>query len=175
MTPSKSDVRTLGHSPSEAPPTGAIMKKRATLSVAGLLLLLLLLAAAGYFLWKSREGALPPGTQQPQPVPSPQSAELYAPLLTEVEPADGAVVQGTEAWVRWSASTAAKGRVLWRKAGETEFRTADAAAGDPLLARLTGLKPGETYEYHVETEGEGPTQRSELRTFSVQDGLALES
>ena len=64
------------------------------------------------------------------------------PLLIEIEPEDGAVVQGAEAWVRWSASTAAKGRVLWREAGETDFRTADAAAGEPLLAHFDRSQAG---------------------------------
>jgi PKD repeat protein len=101
-------------------------------------------------------------------------AVAHAPLFTEIEPADGAVVQGKEAWIRWHASTPAKGKVLWRKAGEADFRTVDALDGDPLLARLTELKPGEKYEYIVEQSGEGTTQRSSQRTFTAEAGLALE-
>src|SRR5450432_3277313 len=115
-------VRSAIH-PAKCHPRGAIMKKRTTLLIAGLLLLLLA-TAGGYFLWKSGWGGLPAGP--PQPGPAARVVDSYAPILSEIEPADGAVVQGTEAWVHWSASTAAKGRVLRRKAGETDFRTADA-------------------------------------------------
>jgi hypothetical protein len=147
------------------------MKKRRTLLVVALLLLLALAAGGGYWAWKRGKGNGPP---QPAPAPPPV-VKLYAPLPDQIEPADGAVVQGTEAWVRWSPSAAAKGTVLWRKAGETDFRQVEAAEGDPRLARLAGLKPGETYEYCVEAVGEGAARRSDLRKFSVQEGLAFEA
>lgn len=102
------------------------------------------------------------------------TATVYAPLFAEIEPADGAVIRGTEAWVRWSPSVPAKGRVLWRKADESSFRTVDAREGTPLLARLGPLQPDAKYEYMVEQSAEGMTQRSSVRTFTVQAGLAFD-
>ena len=47
-----------------------------------------------------------------------------------------------------------------------------AAAGDPLLAHLTGLKPGE-YQYTVEHTAGGLTQRSRTRRLTVKAGPAV--
>jgi PKD repeat protein len=101
-------------------------------------------------------------------------AVAHVPLFTEIEPADGAVVQGTEAWIRWHATAPAKGKVFWRKAGEPDYQSVDALDGDPLLARLSGLKMGEKYEYFVEQSADGTTQRSSQRTLTANAGLALE-
>jgi PKD repeat protein len=98
---------------------------------------------------------------------------VYPPMFGEIEPADGAVVRGADTWVRWSAP-ATKGQVQWRKAGETDFRTASTTDGDPLLARLAPLEVGGVYEYIVETRIGEETQRSGLRKFTAQAGLTFE-
>lgn len=95
----------------------------------------------------------------------------------EIEPANEARVRGTEVFVRWRAPAKAEGRVRWRPAGGNgEFAVTPAAAAemadDPLVARLTGLKPG-TYEYVVEHMAGGLAQRSAPRKLIVEAGPAV--
>ncbi|MBI4583751.1 MAG: hypothetical protein HY717_06985 [Planctomycetes bacterium] len=105
--------------------------------------------------------------------PKPAAAKIL-PLLAEVEPADSAAVQGTEAWIRWRSPVAGKGKVLLRKAGEQDFRGFEAmAGGEALAARLAPLEPGGKYEYRVETAAAAAIYQSALRTFEVKGGLAF--
>ena len=98
-----------------------------------------------------------------------------ASLFAEIEPAEGAVVYASDAWVRWSSPLAAKGRVLWRKAGGSRVQTADAGSGQELLAHLGPLSAGSKYEYIVEESDGSQSQRSSVRTLIVKSGLAFES
>ncbi len=105
--------------------------------------------------------------------PKPAAAKIL-PLLAEVEPADGAAIQGIEAWIRWRSPVPGKGKVLLRKAGEQDFRVFEAGeGGEALAARLAPLEPGEKYEYRVETAAGGAIYQGALRTFEVKGGLAF--
>jgi PKD repeat protein len=103
-----------------------------------------------------------------------QPATSYPPLFTQIEPPDGAVVCGTEAWVRWSPSGQAEGRILWHKAGEAEVRVSAATGTDPLLVRLQPLISGEKYEYVIEQSSGDFVQRSGLRAFTVECRLGFD-
>lgn len=146
-------------------------KKRTTLVIAGILAGVAAITTT-YFALRSTDKPQPPHTQTPEP-PAIVASVTYAPMWSEIEPADGAVVRGAETWVRWSAPQA-RGRVLWRKAGAADFITVDANDGDPLLARLGPLHAGEAYEYIVESRIGDETQRSGLRKFTDQNGLAFD-
>ena len=98
----------------------------------------------------------------------------FAPVVAEIEPADGMTVYGSEVWIRWAAAVPAKGRVLWREAGAYHVRAADAGQGTNFLVRLTPLEARKRYEYMVEQSGEGITQRSGVRSFDVKSGLAFD-
>lgn len=97
-----------------------------------------------------------------------------APLFAEIEPADGETVYASDVWIRWSSPAAAKGRVLWRKAGSTRVQSADAGNGQELLVHLASLNAGSKYEYIVEETDGGRTLRSSVRTLSVESGLAFD-
>ena len=97
-----------------------------------------------------------------------------APLFSDIEPADGATVYASDAWIRWSSPTAAKGRVLWRKAGSRRVQSADAGNGQELLAHLASLSAGSKYEYIVEAADGSQTLRSSIRTLIAKSGLAFE-
>jgi hypothetical protein len=80
------------------------------------------------------------------PVPDPRNwADVLALvadghlLLADIEPGDGGVVRGTEAWVRWMAHDMG-GRVYWHKQGEAGVDITPATGEDPLTARLGGLR-----------------------------------
>jgi hypothetical protein len=134
--------------------------------VIALLVLLLFAGVLGVWLWPRPAGN--------QVVPGPEDTRaVQGPPLFDVAPADGAAVQGTEAWVRFRSSVPARGRALWRRVGDANFQATDAEPGDPLLARVGPLKPGEKYEYRVEATGEDFFQRSGLHTFTVEGGLAF--
>ena len=94
----------------------------------------------------------------------------------EIEPADGAAIRGGDVWVRWHGPPGASGRVAFGQTGGREPQlvpaTDAAAPGDPLVAHLTGLKPGE-YQYTVEHTAGGWTQRSQPRRLTVKAGPAV--
>jgi PKD repeat protein len=96
------------------------------------------------------------------------------PLFTEIDPADGTAVRGTETWIRWSPGGEAEGRVLWHKAGEAEVRVSAATGADLLLARLQPLEIGQKYEYVVEQISGNLVQRSNLRSFTVEGGVVFD-
>jgi hypothetical protein len=126
--------------------------------------LILLAGAAGAAWWF----LLPHGGQQPEP------AATYTPITSDIQPADGAVIRGTEVWISWQPLLQAGGHVLWRTAGESTFQTVDAT-GYPLVAHLSALKQGTKYEYLVEDTVAGQTERSALRSFTVEGGLAFDN
>jgi hypothetical protein len=97
-----------------------------------------------------------------------------APLFSDIEPADGATVFASDAWIRWSSPTTAKGRILWRKAGGLRVQAADGGSGQELLAHLASLSAGSKYEYIVEESDGNQTLRSGVRTLNVKSGLAFE-
>ncbi len=102
------------------------------------------------------------------------SEPMFPPLFAEIEPADGAVLRGTEAWVRWYGGEDASGRVLWRKAGDTRLHRVEAMGTDPLAAQLAPLQLGQQYEYVVEQISAGFVQRSSLRSFTVEGGVVFD-
>lgn len=136
-----------------------LMRQRNTLLIAAAVFALLIAS----LLWK---------LMQPPEVKDPVEVE-YPTLLIEIEPADGATVSGSEAWVRWSPPAPGKGTVFWRATGAGEFQHVEAGGDDPKIARLAPLKAGK-YEYYVESTSEGRTERSPLRTFTVRTGVAFE-
>src|SRR5437868_1866049 len=93
-----------------------------------------------------------------------------APLFSDIEPADGATVYGSDAWIRWTSPVAAKGRVLWRKAGSSRIKSVDAANSQELLAHLASLNAESRYEYIVEENDGTQTLRSPVRTLNVKSG-----
>lgn len=95
--------------------------------------------------------------------------------IDSIEPADGAVVRGTEAWVRWWAPESDEGRLLWRQAGMQDFREVKAVEGEPYLARLSPLEPGKKYEYRIESRNGDRVLRSDLRSVVAEGGLAFEA
>ena len=150
------------------------MKNKKTLLVSAAVFAVVVAVTVTYFAMRAPNAEGPPDAAVPTPAPTPELPTVtYAPMWGEIEPADGAVVRGADAWVRWSAP-AAKGQVQWRKAGETDFRTVVAIDGDPLLARLAPLEVGGAYEYIVETRTGEETQRSGLRKFTAQAGLSFD-
>ncbi|MBI3410640.1 MAG: DUF4329 domain-containing protein [Planctomycetes bacterium] len=94
--------------------------------------------------------------------------------LLRMEPEDGAVVSGTETLVRFFPRLPTTGRVYWRASGGQALEKAEAILGEGLIARLSPLKPGTTYEYVIEVDMDGGTDRSPVRKFVVQKGLAFE-
>lgn len=136
-------------------------RRYAVTLAAGLALILLVVGTAWWFFLR------PPGSEQ-------QAQAIYPPITASIEPADGATIRSTEAWVSWSPLTQTTGRILWRAAGESAFQSVEAS-GDPLMARLRPLKAGTKYEYVVESDSGGRTERSPMRTFSVQGGFAFDS
>src|SRR5688500_725163 len=131
---------------------------------------LTLLVAAGGLTWWVFGGAGRSGG----PGGDAQTLAAYPMLLADIEPPDGAILRGSDAWIRWSPPAPSKGTVLWRAEGERDFRTVEAEGGDPLLAQLISLQPGTRYEYIVESRAGERVERSGLRTFTVQGGLAFE-
>jgi PKD repeat protein len=111
--------------------------------------------------------------QQIVTISSPPAAN-YLPLLAEIGPADGAVVHGTEAWVRWNPAVNARGQVLWREKGAGDFRAVDAVGTDLIAGRLGPLQPDQDYEYVVEQRVNGSLERSNLRGFTVRTGPRFE-
>ena len=97
-----------------------------------------------------------------------------APLFSDIEPPDGATVYASDAWIRWSSPTAAKGRVLWRKLGSKRAHSGDAGNGQELIAHLASLNAGSKYEYIAEETDGSQTLRSSIRTLSVKSGLAFD-
>jgi PKD repeat protein len=95
--------------------------------------------------------------------------------LGTIEPADGAVVRGTEAWVRWWAPEDDQGRLFWRPVGEQDFREVKAVEGQPYLARLSPLEPGKKYEYRIESRDGDRVLRSGLRSVVAETGLTFEA
>lgn len=99
---------------------------------------------------------------------------VFATSVTEIEPADGAVVHGTDTWVRWRTSGHGAARVMWRESGREEFRNVPASGDDPVVAPIGPLKIGRRYEYMVEEAIADVVSRSGLRTFEVQPGLMFD-
>ena len=97
-----------------------------------------------------------------------------ATLFSDIEPADGATVYASDAWVHWTSPVAAKGRVLWRKSGGFRIATADTGSGEELLAHLDSLTAGAKYEYMVEESDGIQTLRSAIRTLKVESGIAFD-
>ncbi len=93
------------------------------------------IVVAGILMPDPRRGILTPDPLRP--------ATAIPPMFAEIEPADGAVVRGTETWVRWSPSAEAEGRILWHKIGESNVQVTEATGSDRLVARLQPLELGE--------------------------------
>jgi PKD repeat protein len=116
------------------------------------------------------QGAKDTAPGQPITVEAPS----LPPILAEIEPPDGAVVRGTEVWVRWRSPLPATGRVLWHRVGEAQVRSVEAQGGEQLRARLGTLQDGQQYEYVVEQVIDALVQRSAMRTFTVEAGVAFD-
>jgi len=120
----------------------------------------------------ARRGCAP---AQPQPPRDTPAAEEDAPGsaldVLDLEPADGAVIRGSQAWVRWGSADPSRGLLHWRRKGEAEFRDAEVVAGRFHLAHIAALEKGAAYEFWVENVGADHRTRSPVRTFECAGGL----
>jgi hypothetical protein len=148
----------------------AQLRQRRSLLVFTALALVLLIGGLAWWTLSPRGGDKPAGTN----ITATGSPTTDTVLLTDIEPAEGAVIRGTDAWIRWGSPLFTEGRVHWREVGKGEYQTADATRGDTFLVRLQGLKPGTKYEYVVEGSAEGQVERSGPRTFTAEGGVTFE-
>jgi hypothetical protein len=130
--------------------------------------------AAGLVVWMLWP-APRPAEPTPPPPPEPAREEDTGKLrIASIEPGDAAVVRGRRAWVRWTTSVRAAGRLHWRKAGDPEFKVVEAVEGRFLIAELPDLELGAVYEYKVEASAGGETVSSGVRKLGCEGGLEFD-
>src|SRR5579864_5981803 len=81
---------------------------------------------------KRTEPAAAPASGSAAPAAGPAMTRgavlVELPDFIQIEPAEGATVQGETAWVHWDGAPG-HGRVLWRKSGDADFAAVNAADG----------------------------------------------
>lgn len=85
-----------------------------------------------------------------------------------LQPADAAVVTGTEVRVRWNASSFGASRVRYRKAGTPDWKEVRGEDGRTRTVALRDLEPGVPYEFQ-------PMEGGPIRTVTRVKGLAFSS
>jgi hypothetical protein len=142
------------------------MNKQSWLAV----VIVLLLAGGGAYLIRSNIPREPNGTvAETHEVQPGEGTHVF-----ELEPPDGAVISGTNAWIRFNSPGASAARVFWRIAGDDRFRRTEATDTDAFLAQLEPLAADKRYEYVVEVDRANGKSRSAIRTFKVASGIDFE-